>query len=51
MAALEPARWLVVDATRTLESIQETVRDVVIERLSSLCSLRSQADEREDQRR
>jgi dTMP kinase len=49
MAAQEPARWLVVDATRTLESIQETVRGVVIERLHSLHSLRSPVDQREDQ--
>jgi thymidylate kinase len=33
MAAHEPARWAVIDATRTMDEIQATLRDALVERL------------------
>ncbi len=33
MAAREPARWEVIDATRTVDEIQATLRDLLIQRL------------------
>jgi len=33
MAAHEPARWVVVDATRTVNEIQATLRELLVERL------------------
>ena len=33
MAALEPARWAVIDATQSVDDIQATLRDLLAERL------------------
>ena len=33
MAAHEPARWVVIDATRKVDEIQATLRDTLVERL------------------
>ena len=33
MAAHEPARWVVIDATRTMDEIQATLNDALVERL------------------
>jgi len=33
MAAHEPARWVVIDATRTMDEIQATLYDALVERL------------------
>jgi dTMP kinase len=35
MAAAGPDRWRVVDATRSLEAVQSTVRDVILERIDA----------------
>jgi dTMP kinase len=35
MAAADPDRWQVVDATRSLAAVQSTVRDVILERIEA----------------